>query len=396
MKTQFRFHLLGLTHLPQARRYSSCAYTQKNLKLARMLIELGHQVFFYGSEGSEAFEYCRNSDRLVFIQTHTLADIRRDYGDGDNRFELGYDWRLGFRHDLESGDKPSTQKFRQACIEIIKAISQPDDFLLLTMGLWHQPIADEVGLVLRCEPGIGYTGSSAKNFRAFECDWLRYFAYGSEHPYRCHGASPLDRVIPNYFDPDDFRFQAEKEPFHLFLGRVIRNKGIEIAARTCSQLGIPLKIAGQHGQVQPDGSLLGLGVQVPPGSWEYLGPVGPDERRELLARAQALWCPTLYIEPFGGVHIEALLSGTPVITTDWGIFPVTVPDHLVGRIGFRCNTGRDYVRAAQEVAHCDPVLARRWAEQFLMDRVALKFQTWFEDLYRAVILQESVPSGFGD
>ena len=68
---KFRFHLLSLSHLPQNKKYSACAFTQKNRKLAKMLTSLGHDVFFYGSEGSDVEEYC-NSDRLHFIQTHTI------------------------------------------------------------------------------------------------------------------------------------------------------------------------------------------------------------------------------------------------------------------------------------------------------------------------------------
>jgi len=78
MKKKFRFHLLGLAHLPQSRKFFNCAFTQKNLKLAKMLTGLGHTVFFYGSEGSDVKEYC-NSENLHFVPTHTIADIRRDY-----------------------------------------------------------------------------------------------------------------------------------------------------------------------------------------------------------------------------------------------------------------------------------------------------------------------------
>ena len=80
---KYTFHLLGLGHLPQSRHYMSCAYTQKNIKLSKMLLNLGHEVIFYGAEGSDV-------ECSKFVQTHTLKDICEDYGDGDNRFEIGY------------------------------------------------------------------------------------------------------------------------------------------------------------------------------------------------------------------------------------------------------------------------------------------------------------------
>src|SRR3989304_4800688 len=125
---KFRFHLISLAHLPQSPTYLSCAFTQKNLKLSRMLKSLGHEVIFYGSEGSEV-------ECTKFVQTHSLSDIRKDYGDGDNRFETGYDWRnVDYRHDFNSKRKPSTLKFYNSCIEAINADKQDDDFLLLTQG----------------------------------------------------------------------------------------------------------------------------------------------------------------------------------------------------------------------------------------------------------------------
>lgn len=48
-----------------------------------------------------------------------------------------------------------------------------------------------------------------------------------------------------------------------------------------------------------------------------MGSVGVKERAELMAYADAVMVPTTYLEPFGGVVIEAMLSGTPAITTDF-------------------------------------------------------------------------------
>jgi len=70
---KFKFHFLGLVHLPCSPRYNACAYTQKNIKLAKMLSSLGHEVVYYGAEGSDVA--CSR-----FVQTHTLRDLRQDYG----------------------------------------------------------------------------------------------------------------------------------------------------------------------------------------------------------------------------------------------------------------------------------------------------------------------------
>ena len=117
---KFTFHVLGMVHLPQSKSYMSCAFTQKQRKLAKMLTSLGHEVFFYGSENSDVEEYC-NSDKLRFIQTHSLKDICDSWGSGDNCFEIGYNWHeTEFRHDFNTEKKPATLKFYKNVIEYIK------------------------------------------------------------------------------------------------------------------------------------------------------------------------------------------------------------------------------------------------------------------------------------
>jgi len=102
---KYRFHLLGLAHLPVSRRYMGCAFTQKIDKLSRMLLRRGHEVFLYGAEGSD-------TPCTEFVKTHTLQDIRDTWGEGDNRFEIGYDWKQrGFRHDFNQSREPVSRKF---------------------------------------------------------------------------------------------------------------------------------------------------------------------------------------------------------------------------------------------------------------------------------------------
>lgn len=385
-----RFHLLGLAHLPCSKEYLSCAFTQKNHKLARMLLSLGHEVFYYGAEGSDVA--CTE-----FIQTHSLYDIRWDYGDGDNRFEIGYNWhQTDFRHDFNIQRKSSTLKFIAESIAAINKRKHDDDFLLCTQGTYHKPIADSIGLYLTCEPGIGYRGSFAR-FRAFESSYIQNFTYGSQNPFKCVNGAYYDRVIPNYFDPEDIEFSAKKDGYYLYVGRIIRRKGLATATKACDAIGKKLIIAGQAARIDRRGYLISItdpGFEIPPGNWEYIGFVGVEKRKRLMAEATATFTPTEYLECFAGVHIESMLSGTPVITTNFGVFPETIPDYLNGKVGFRCNTLQDFTEASEKSKSLNPLLIREYASRFLMDNVKLEFQKWFEDLYRLFLSTKGTSKGW--
>lgn len=386
MAPSYRFHHLGLVHLPLSREYMSCAFTQKLVKLNRMLLDLGHEVFFYGARGAWDADAYYGSERFHFVETHTLRDIAKDYGDGDNRCEVGYDWtNTDFRHDFNAPRKPSTLKYYGNAIKGILERKRDDDFLLCTQGDYHSPVAEAVGLFLTCEPGVGYRGSVKGRYRAFESAYIQNFIYGSEAPRQSINGAYYDRVIPNYVDPDDVEFSSEKDDYYLFVGRMIQRKGVETAALACNHLGKRLVIAGQGAAVDRNGWLVPITTpdfRLPPGTWTYHGYANLEQRKRLMARAIATFVPTLYLETFGGVHVESMLSGTPPITTNFGVFPGTIPDPLNAVVGFRCNTLQDFVDAARVATKCDPGAVRAYGERFLTGHVKHEFQQWFEDLYQ--------------
>lgn len=356
-----RFHLLGLVHLPVSERYAGCAFTCKTVKLSKMLLSLGHEVILYGAEGSSA-------PCTEFVQTHTLSDIRQEWGEGNNLAQcdgLGYPWRReGFRHDFNTTKTATTKKYYAKCIEEINNRKRPDDFLLVMQGKYQKPIDDGVKLWLTCEPGIGYRGSYAK-YRAFESAYLMNFTYGSENPFESVNGNWYDRVIPNYFDPKDFTFQAKKGNYFLYIGRLIPRKGVRQAIMTVEAIGGKLILAGQ-GDMKIDSP-----------NCEVVGYVDPPVRDRLMGWAKAVFVPTLYLEPFGGVAVEAHLTGTPTISTNFGVFVETCPPET----GFRCDMLQDFVDAARKVGDLDPYVIRAHAERYLMDNVKWEFEKWFSDLY---------------
>lgn len=359
-----RFHLPALVHLPASEKYMGCAFTQKIVKLSKMLLSLGHEVFLYGAEGSDA-------PCTEFIQTHTLSDIRQEWGDGDNRFDIGYNWKeTQFRHDFNKPRTATTKKYYKNAIKEINKRKKDDDFLLIMQGSYQKPIDDNVNLWLTCEPGIGYRGSYSR-FRAFESAYLQNFTYGSEHPRECINGSYYDRVIPNYFDPKNFEFSEDKDDYYLFIGRMIKRKGVWTAIKATEAVGAKLKLAGQATNEIPVDKL--------PDHCEYVGYVDIDKRKPLMAKAKATFVPTMYLEAFAGTHVESMLSGTPVITTNFGVFPGTF---VSGKHGFHCNTLQDFVEAVKQVDDLEPKKIRKYAEKYLMDNVKQEFNKWFSDLYQ--------------
>ena len=165
---------------------------------------------------------------------------------------------------------------------------------------------------------------------------------------------------------------TEKQNYAIYLGRLLECKGVEIAAIAATRAGLPLKLVGQ-GDPAP---FLSKGKDIE--DIEYVGPVGSEERRKLLREAKVLFCPTQYIEPFGGVAVEAQLSGCPVICSDFGAFPETV---LHGITGYRCRTLGQFVWAAKNISNIDPSVCRKWAEEnYSLERVGKMYEEFFQQL----------------
>ena len=172
-----------------------------------------------------------------------------------------------------------------------------------------------------------------------------------------------NQVIPNYFEVDQFPKGSGAGDYLFYIGRMIPMKGLEIAVEMSKRSGVPLILAG-HGE--------------PPEYGTYVGVVSPEERSKLMGNARAVVVPSLYLEPFGGVNVEAQLCGTPVITTDWGAFPETVEQ---GVSGFRCHTLAEFAQAVEDVKGLDRTKIRKRAiSKYSSEVVATQYDTYFQRL----------------
>lgn len=336
------FHVVSLPHTNTTSDFVVCAFTEKVRRFCVMMKSLGHTVYLYAGEQNEA-----PCDELItcITEAERLAHVGNDH----------------FVNASFYG--PAVDKFTANVIEGIEERATDTDFICLIGGLAQQPIADAFPHMMSVEYGIGYGGTFAK-YRVFESySWMHTcYAQGIQNVHDIDGGF-FDAVIPNYFEVDKFPFREDKDDYYLFVGRLTFRKGYTIAADVCEHLGARLLVAG---------------VGTPPEYGEYVGTIDETRRGELMSRAKAVFVPTIYNEPFGGVAIEAMLCGTPVISTDWGAMTET---NIHGMTGYRCRTLGEFVWAAQNVGTLDPYEIRKYAvANYSMERVAQQYQAYFNQL----------------
>ena len=182
-----------------------------------------------------------------------------------------------------------------------------------------------------------------------------------------------DSVIPHIIDIDDFDYRenSEKEDYYLFIGRVIYGKGIEMAIKVSQEMGKKLIVLGQ-GDLRKE-----LGYNIPEHVQYFGRSVGLKERCHFMSKAKLVFVPSLYCEPFGLVVPESNISGTPVLTTDWGAFPETV---LNGVNGYRCRSFNEFCMAADNIDNIKSADCYKYASQYRPEVLEPKFSYYFQEV----------------
>ena len=365
-----KIHVLGLPHTQTTEEFTTCAFTQKAFNLCRMMHSRGHHVVHYGVEGSNP--PC--TEHVDVMSEKMWAKMIGRPGTGF--YQTRVDGELAPYHALFAKNMHDALAARTG--------APYTEIVCQTWGGAQCTACEGIPQYL-VESGIGYPVSWAQ-WRVYESYTWMHMHLGEAKLFG--GKQWYWAVIPNAFPLSNFtpNPNGQRGEDFLYLGRLNDDKGVGIACDVAGEIGRKIVIVGQG---DPAPFLAGRPHV------RYMKPVGVEERRKLLANARAVFCLTQFIEPFCGTHVEAMLSGTPVITSDYGVFSETV---LHGVTGYRGRTFEQWVWAAKNIDKISGKVCREWAEaNYSLQRVALMYEEFFQQILNVRDSggrHSSTPTGF--
>jgi glycosyltransferase involved in cell wall biosynthesis len=358
-------HMISLFHTIPNHDYDHCAFTGKVLRFSKMMKKFGYEIIEY-SNGESISE----ADMKVQILT---KEELMDFVDPPTSLKA--------LHGVIN--TPVHKAFHDRLVLKMKKFIKPNDIILHPYGMSHKELVTLYPECFHVESGVGYVGEDFGAIRIFDSyTWMHYLLGNHIHrdqngnaimengnPKVGKSPSAYTFAVPNYLDTNEWPAKETEGDYFLYVGRIIEEKGLYILKEIAARLNEPVKIAGLGNTDQFEGL-----------NMEFIGPVtGVENKSNLFKNAKALFVPSQYVEPFGIVIIEAMMSGTPVITSDFGAF-VELVEH--GKTGFRCRTLADYMAATKAVLNLDrKYIAERARELYTYDVVGKRYDEIFKQIY---------------
>lgn len=362
--------MLALPHTITNDDFSHCAYTGKVLRFPEMMISRGFEVYHYGVEGSTV-----KATKDVQLMTRDEWDIYRMLSYKQLNPNMAHEDvvaklsdHTAFIGDLGNWSTPLYREFNNRLRPLLQENyrSTRTDIVCVPFGASHDEALSGLDMVV-CESGIGYNDSK-RNYRIFESYAWLHQCLGLEKKW----GQNYWFVVPNYFNSLDWPLSLTPHINTVgFFGRIYSGKGCQVIIEIARRM--PHVRFVLCGQGNPKDFLVEANIV-------YKAPISGKARGEYLGTLQALLAPTMFIEPFCGVVVEAQLCGTPALTTDYGAQTETVEPF---KSGLLCHTLQDYclgVQMAVDGKFDRNYIRERAVRLYDMFNVARKYEYAFKSI----------------
>jgi glycosyltransferase involved in cell wall biosynthesis len=171
--------------------------------------------------------------------------------------------------------------------------------------------------------------STAANRQRWWAGISRFFCIsGAQRELLVSAGMPAGSLLVKHNFVEDPAMRRELPGEHvLYLGRMTEEKGIRLLmdAWPAADAGMPLVLAGA-GPLADEVATWASGRR----DVQYLGLRTKAECQALLARAAAVVAPSVWLEAFGLVVVEAMAAGVPAVAPAHGAFPELIDDEVTG------------------------------------------------------------------
>jgi len=367
-----QLHCLQIPHTLPTRAFSHCAFTQKARLFPGMLKGQGYHTIAYGAGDGREVDA---SEWVSLMDEEEHADLLGPMPSTEI---------IGVRAQASSS---IYVQFNYYLREALKDRLAPGDAICLPFGTAHDRAIRSLPLVREnavavIETGIGYP-EPCTLYRVYESEAWRHWVLGHEgREGQDWGSERMEWVVPNYYDPADWMVipHNERPTTVVYLGRLQTVKGLDIIAALAPMMpDLTFEICGQGSAEQ--------WLTAP--NIRYRPPITGHARAMYLGTALAAIFPSRFVEPFCGAAVEAMLCGTPVVTSDFGAFTETV---VHGETGFRCRTIEGYRRALRDVAGLDrDYVAQVARSRYTIPAVGPHYGDVFDELEAAMHVAQVTP-----
>lgn len=291
------------------------------LDLANTLVDRGHEVFFYSSAD-------------VQTKAHVVG------GDEELIKKTPFYYLFRYREALE-------QKY--SAIEIMKR-----DFEYgLTMRTYKDALSGKLDIVHSYHDfGAHYFDELTKFPTIYTLhdpmpktkDTIEYFRLSKfkNHNYVSISNSQRNGVIKINFvatvyhgiNLKDYEFNDKPENRLIYFGRILEDKGADLAIEVAKSLKIPIHIATSSIRANRSGEFYDTKIapQIDGKNVILEGFLAGRLKSDFINKGKAFLFPLRWDEPFGLTMIEAMACGTPVIAYNRGSVSEIVRDGLTGFI----------------------------------------------------------------
>jgi glycosyltransferase involved in cell wall biosynthesis len=261
------------------------------------------------------------------------------------------------------------------CLHISKALQKADDFDLIHNNFDYLPLT-YIPFVKTPMLTTIHGFSDPDILRVYHDHKDSYFVSISDSD-RDPGL-PYLATVYNGIDLSNLTFRDKPGDKLVHYGRIHNDKGTHLAIEAAKKSGMDLIIAGIIQDQEYFDNL--VKPHINDSSIQFIGPVNPIQRDELLKEAYAILHLNTIPERFGLVMAESMAAGVPVIAMDLGSCREVIADK---QTGYLVNNIDEAVEAVGEIELIERKKCRKRVEEnFTIDRMVENYEKVYAEIFR--------------